>query len=363
MNSFPSDMNTPAEHAQHWVRRLPNATHEEREAFALWLKASPHNIQSYLQMLAVEREFQGFDAGHEIDVERLIARARDNVTSLGLYRSPDRSPSAAKRAGAVVTRWTLAAVFAGLAVIGGLYGAWRTSGLQEYSTRTGQQQQFKLGDGSIVNLNAETTVRVKVTANRRDVYLVSGEALFDVRHDPGRPFRVHVDGMTIEDVGTQFNIYKRTGATKISVIEGEVRVFQEPRSATEELLAPLFGARATAEPGYVPLTKPTPISAGKTASLTAKGREIRESALDLEQTTAWRQRMLVFHGTALAEIAAEFNRFNTEPKIKVDAARVANRTFSGIFRADDPKSFITFLQQETDLTVDGDGRAWVVTQP
>lgn len=342
-------MNTASEQAQHWIRCLPHATQPQRQAFARWLKASPGHVQSYLQMLAVEREFQGFDAAHEIDVDGLIARARSNVVPLERHRRMIRR---------MPMRWrVVAAIAAAIASMAWVVCAlvWKDHDLQEFTTHTGQQEQFKLSDGSLVNLNADTSVRARVTRDRRDIYLITGEALFDIKHDPGRPLHVHVDGVTIEDVGTQFDVYKRAGATRISVIEGEVRVLQEPPSVALSVLAPLLDRHTSPEPGYVPLTKPIPILAGNTASVTARGREIRKTSLDLQQATAWRQRLLVFHGSSLREIAAEFNHFNTEPKIRVAGDAIGNRTFSGIFRADDPKSFIAFLQQETDLTVDTEG--------
>ncbi len=361
MKPSSAETRTLGEQTLQWIRCLPQATHEEREAFALWLKQSPLHVGSYLQMLAVEREFDGFDAAREIDVEELIARAQNNVVPFGLYR-----PFAALRAGSrvprrAVLRW-LAASVAVLALGGVLFyvAGWGRDGLQEYATRTGEQQQLKLSDGSIVNLNAETTVRIAVTPQRRDVYLVSGEALFDVQHDVGRPFRVHVDGVTIEDVGTQFNVYKRTEAMKISVIEGEVKVFQEARAPAKSLLAPLFDRGAQRAQGDGAPIRTTPVSAGRTISLSAKGRSIEETELDLQRTIAWRQRMLIFHGNSLREIAAEFNRYNVQPKIRIDDERTGARTFSGIFRADDPKSFITFLQQETDLAVGMDGGNLVI---
>ena len=355
---------TLGEQAQHWIRCLPNAGATERDAFARWLKRSPQHVHSYLRMLALEREYQDFDSSREIDVDQLIAQAGDNVVPLGL-RGRRRKLSADSHARWRMTRRLAAATVAvALALFVAVYFSadWHLYGLQEYATRTGQQEQFKLSDGSIVNLNAETTVRVAVTANRRDVYLLNGEALFEVKHDPGRPFHVHVDGMTIEDIGTQFNVYSRSGPTQISVIEGEVKVFQESPSGAAPLMGSLLRREARVEADYVPLLKPTAIFAGRTVSVTPKGREIRETALDLQQATAWRQRLLVFHGNSLREIAAEFNRYNVIPKIEVNDAQIGNRAFSGIFRADDPKSFVAFLQQETDLAVDTQSGSLVITK-
>lgn len=56
------------------------------------------------------------------------------------------------------------------------------------------------------------------------VELLGGEAYFTVRHDPSRPFVVSVNGLSVRDVGTAFNVHEAAGRTAIAVIRGEVEV-------------------------------------------------------------------------------------------------------------------------------------------
>src|SRR5688572_11569126 len=60
------------------------------------------------------------------------------------------------------------------------------------ATQAGQKQDLKLSDGSVVFLNANSTLKYpdKFTGERREVFL-EGEAFFQVAKDPAHPFIIH----------------------------------------------------------------------------------------------------------------------------------------------------------------------------
>ncbi len=343
-----SDDRTLAEQAQAWICRPPAPDSAESEAFALWLKRSPQHVQCYLQMLAVEREFHDIDPARRIDVDALIARTRDNVVQLNpgvethpvaLVRRRARRRSA--------RRWqAIPAAAAVLFVAAGLFGWmwWSAHGAHVYRTATGQQQKLKLADGTIIDLNTESRLRVDFSRTRRDVYLLAGEALFDIHHDAHRPFRVHVDGAVITDIGTRFNVYRRAQATTVAVLDGAVEISSE---ASERTAAGVTAA-------------PLRIDAGEMAAIDARAQPLELGRADVAQVTAWRQRRLWFQGTELGEIAAQFNRYNAAPKILVEDEALRSRRFSGVFNADDPKTFVQFLYQDADIDFDHDVRGFVI---
>src|SRR6185312_16037325 len=59
-----------------------------------------------------------------------------------------------------------------------------------YATRRGEMRVVPLADGSVVNLNTDSRMKVRYTATRRTIHLDRGEALFDVARDMARPFVV-----------------------------------------------------------------------------------------------------------------------------------------------------------------------------
>ena len=87
-----------------------------------------------------------------------------------------------------------------------------------------------LADGTKVWLNAETTLRYPTAfaGNDRRVE-ISGEAYFEVAHNPQMPFYVSKSGMEIKVLGTHFNVnsYDDGSPASVTLLEGSVKVTSE----------------------------------------------------------------------------------------------------------------------------------------
>ena len=62
-----------------------------------------------------------------------------------------------------------------------------------------------------------------------------------------------------------------------------------------------------------------------------------------DQPAAWRQRRRVFSSERLADVAAEFNRFNVD-SIRIDDPQLRDLRIGGVFDANDPGSLVAFLE-------------------
>ena len=93
------------------------------------------------------------------------------------------------------------------------------------STGTAERKTVILNDGTKVILNANSSLTVGDYNRKREVNLY-GEAFFDVKKDPSRPFIVHGGGLHIKVLGTSFNVkaYPDIHNTSVSVRTGKVRV-------------------------------------------------------------------------------------------------------------------------------------------
>lgn len=93
------------------------------------------------------------------------------------------------------------------------------------STGIAERKTVILNDGTKVILNANSSLTVGDYDHIRDVNLY-GEAFFDVKKDPARPFTVHGGGLHIKVLGTSFNVkaYPDIHNTSVSVRTGKVRV-------------------------------------------------------------------------------------------------------------------------------------------
>ncbi len=106
------------------------------------------------------------------------------------------------------------------------------------STPKGGQYQFILEDGSEVWLNAASSLRfpANFTGKERNVEL-RGEAYFEVAKRASMPFKIKLNGMEVEVLGTHLNInsYDDESIIRTTLLEGSVRI-----NRNHEVLAELI---------------------------------------------------------------------------------------------------------------------------
>lgn len=133
-------------------------------------------------------------------------------------------------------KWTAAA--ASIVVLAGA-GYWWLHAAQQKTMHPGDNKSFLvtnetsnvklvvLPDSSHIWLNAAASLRWKEDFNQkvRSVQL-TGECFFDVRGQTGKPFIIRTRDLTIQVLGTQFNVeaYPAEGVTRVSLLQGKVKV-------------------------------------------------------------------------------------------------------------------------------------------
>lgn len=97
------------------------------------------------------------------------------------------------------------------------------------SNPAGTVRQIILPDGSSVWLNASSTLRFPEKFGECREVELKGEACFDVKKDPRKPFRVRTPALTVRVLGTLFGVqaYEGTGRVHVVVERGRVRVDDE----------------------------------------------------------------------------------------------------------------------------------------
>ena len=94
-------------------------------------------------------------------------------------------------------------------------------------TLTGMEYTLALADGTLVYLNAETSLRYPVVFREGErVVELEGEAYFEVAKDEMRPFIVRMNGSEIKVTGTSFNAraYGNEEEVVTTLVEGRVEV-------------------------------------------------------------------------------------------------------------------------------------------
>jgi transmembrane sensor len=307
---------------------------EARLRFIEWLRRSPEHIQAYLEVSGVWSELPSSDPEGRFDIASLIARARNEPDVLPLSpvnpRLPPAPPAAEPRALRKLLRRPVlvAAALALLASITALFLWIDSDTARSYSTGIGEQRTIQLLDGSTVELNARSRVKIHLTDRRRDVALIEGQALFRVAKDTQRPFVVRAGDAQVRAVGTEFDVYKKQAETVVTVVEGRVETYSGADGADAAAIMLSAGEQLTVLPHTV--TKPT--------------------RADTVAATAWVQKRLIFEETPLNEVAEEFNRYNRRP-LAIDDAELQTLKISGVYSSTDPTSLINFLRSQNSINV------------
>ncbi len=305
-----------------WILLCDRGAPSEREraAFEAWLAADSSHRVAYIRLA------QAWKATAALKVWRPHDGSIDTTV---LRRSAMRSPNSRH------WRWAAAAV-AGLAcVLLAILAAFNVQAPESvYSTQIGGYQRVLLEDGSAIQLNTNSEVRVRLLKNRRMVRLLRGEAYFDIAHDANRPFDVSAGGSIVRAIGTAFSVRLRDPEQiEVAVTQGRV---------------------AISSSGLVP-TLMSQVAAGEVAR--ARHSEVvivRTDSTNLKRRLAWEEGELVFKKERLAEVVAEMNRYKHR-QIAISDAALNDLEVGGNFKSTDLDSFVDAVNQSLNIKADESG--------
>ena len=395
------------EEASEWLieLRVGELDGAARERLDAWLRASPQNIRAFLELSNIWEEGKDPDLDKQHSSEELIARARASSNVFDLNRTtlwtsafpeqvraqvaeqfasadpPHRVPEARDHSPSPLTfrrRNFLVAASLAVVAIGAAGVALYSVRASVYTTGIGEQRTVLLPDGSTVELNAQSRLRVRFTDQERDVELLDGQALFKVAKNAARPFVVKSDVARVRAVGTKFDVNTMSDGTTVTVLEGRVAVVPiavtkdtspesrtKPRSLSQAppaaAASETTGIGTTESRGSTDATQMTfgPQSSGSAEVFVSAGEQVvatpsqitKPARADVAAATAWTKRELVFDSTPLTDVVAEFNRYNVKPLL-VDDASLKGFHVTGVFSSTDPSSLVKFLRTQKGILVD-----------
>ena len=339
------------EASEWWIaQREGKLSVEDRARFVAWLRESPSQLAEYLEMANLWEEIGSASARDTTDIEALLAEATN------LVHLPQRDTAAIPAKSRRISPPWLRLSTAVSVVIAVILVWWTAAPVDPapyvVSTAIGEQRSLTLDDGSVISLNTQTALRVRIDADQRHAELLQGEALFDIAHDPSRPFQVITGTTQVQVLGTTFNIYRQDKYTAtVTVLEGRVAVLQsEVNSATAK---PTQARDTSTTPASAPALKNQParleLFEGQQAQINRTGLATPIS-VNPGKAVAWTDRRLVFEDTPLGDVVAEFNRYNTRT-LHVEDSTLASLLLNGVFASHDPDSLVQYLQQAKGVSV------------
>jgi transmembrane sensor len=331
-----------AEQAGEWLVANDDGPLEARDSAALaaWLKASPLHVEEFLGVSVIARDLREARSDPEYSLETVLARARaEDDTPI----QPLWSRVIAPVRGISSRRWlTAAATMAAVVVLSlGLFSLWNVRPIAQVSapgattalhfeTRHGEQLSRRLPDSSVLHLNTDSAITIRFDKMERLVTLTSGQADFEVAHDPERAFRVFAGSAEVVAIGTKFDVRLEGDSTVVTVVEGRVAVGPSGQNHPTRFVRLGADQQIRVGEGEWPAT-PT--------------------AVDAQRTTAWLRRQIVFDQEPLERVAAEFNRYAPKP-IEIATPALRNLQISGAFATDDTEAFVAFLRSLKGVQVE-----------
>lgn len=296
--------NTPTRHtarleeaAQWWLRlREPNVSPEVIAEWMLWCEATAENKEAFASIQSL---------WHKAKSAPLEPVSRDKLP-FGLR---------ARR----ILPWAIAAGALAAAVVAAtlLSAPWleqrlhmRTENGVALATQVGINREIVLPDGSHATLGGATALTISYTTDRRTVSLNSGEAFFEVRSEPSRPFIVQTPAARVAAVGTAFNVRTDDHTLRVTVSLGSV-----------EIVSDQPGANAATR------TPPVRLRAGQQAVFRSN-QAPDTSAIDPHVVTAWTTGTLKFMNEPLDSVIAAVNRYSPT-RIEIRGGDVGHLRYTG----------------------------------
>lgn len=171
------------------------------------------------------------------------------------------------------------------------------------STSNGETYQVRLSDGSLVFLNAASSLKFPTSFARLKERRVEifGEAYFEIAKDKAHPFIVKNAKQDVEVLGTHFNInaYDDEPSVKTTLLEGSIRISRDQQT---KVLRP-----------------------GEQAVNDNKSLIVNE--VDTEKAVAWKNSKFVFDDENIESVMRKLSRWYNVEVVYQD--NVTDRTFTG----------------------------------
>lgn len=176
-------------------------------------------------------------------------------------------------------------------------------------TPRGGQYEVELPDGSKVWLNAASSIKFPTVFKGKDRRVeITGEAYFEVVHQPNKPFFVKVGSSEVQVLGTDFDImaYMEETSVRTTLLQGSVR-FVNGNNAS--LLVP-----------------------GQQSRLTREGRLKVDDKVNIDEAIAWKNGLFHFENADIGSVMRQLSRW-----YDVDVS-YKDRLTTNLFYADIPRT-------------------------
>lgn len=294
--------------AHAWVRRLKSgeATEQDAEALQAWCQQSPAHAAAFAGASELWDAFG--PAG------RIVRGRRSGITFA-------ERAFLSRRA---VIGGALAASVGGVLVARPPFGLWPTlSELRaDFRTDAGEQRHIVVTDGVSIQLNTRTSITVSATKAENGVELVAGEASITLPLGNTKPFSVLAGEGRTTARQARFDVRFVDASVCVTCMEDEIVVEHGKGAAALRARQQI----TYADGGLGPIV-----------------------SIDPDVVSAWKDGVMIFRMTPLAEVIEELNRYRSG-RIWLLKSSVARSPVNGRFRIDRTDDVLVQIERAFGVT-------------
>ncbi|MEX2345710.1 MAG: FecR domain-containing protein [Balneolaceae bacterium] len=201
----------------------------------------------------------------------------------------------------------------------------------EITTKPGERANIDLGDGSNVQLNADSKLIMPDTfsQDRREVEL-KGQAYFNIKSDRTRPFFIRSGDALVEVIGTSFDVRSYDDENEIRVVVREGTVELRKADNEENILV---------------------LNEGYLGRFSRDSAEMAvESVEDMEFYLAWMNGRLIFKDTDIEEVLAGIERwYNVDITLDLSDESFLDKKFTADLKTRSVKDVLDVLGMSMNI--------------
>jgi transmembrane sensor len=212
-----------------------------------------------------------------------------------------------------------------------------------FDTAAAEKHRFTLRDGTQITLGNQTHLSVHYDHCQRTVLFESGEAFFNVVHNPECPFVVIAGHGQVTAIGTQFTVNRTLDRVTVNVAEGAVDVRPREESTSVQDIR---------EPPVVATSKwtRTTLRQGQGVSFDGTRHRGPVESEDPKVATAWIEGHREYRHDPLSYVVADINRYFNK-QIVLEDGTAAQLQFTGRIYETQVMDWLNALERIFPVTV------------
>lgn len=322
----------------HFLNWVLNPDTKSDRAWEKWLNQNPHKKEEVEKAVILIRslKFEESPGLNSFQQSRLLEKINSKIDGLSTVNGESETvkeliPGKIKRS------MGYAAGIAASFIVVAFLSYFFLNNFQQKTVQTdfAEKREIVLPDGSSVILNANSELsysRDWKNESVREVWL-EGEAFFEVvkaedQNQQPQRFVVNSGNLSVEVLGTSFNVGDRRGQTRVTLLEGKVKL----ENKLDKNAIPLF------------------LRPGEHAEISESNKVIEKSTVDIQKYSSWIDNKLIFEKAELSEIKHVLeDNFGLE--VVFEDQSLLHRRFTGVIKTDNIALFLETLELSFGVNV------------